>query len=515
MDMKDIYLLLSLAALILIIASINYMNLSTARSSTRTKEIGLRKVIGATRKKIIFQFLSESVIVGLIAFIFSIILVELTLPLLSQFTDKKISLLNSNNYSLLFEILSITILTGIFSGVYPALYLSSFQPVKVLKNSPASGVLKVRLRKLLVIFQFAITIFILICFNVMFNQQLFMKNKDLGFDKENIINLQPDKSINDSKAFALKNELLKNSSVVSVTVSEGNPAGGWMKTGVIPEGFNKSEKVKCTFYRVDYDFIRTFYMKLLSGRDFSRDITGDLKGSCIINEEASKQFGWNDPIGKKIKGGGIELATIGIVKDFHIVSLHKKIEPAVIYIDSLKWTRNISIRIRQGNPQNTLSYIKEKWSSFYPEKPFDYQFLDEELNSRYKKEEKMSEIFGVTSILSIIIASIGLLGLISYSIEQRRKEIGIRKVLGSSTTGITSLLLNEFMKLILFANILAVPIAYYYMNIWLQDFAYRIDLNVGYFIISALLAFVIAIFTVGFQAIRAARANPIEALKYE
>jgi putative ABC transport system permease protein len=515
-DIKDIYLLLSLAALILIIASINYMNLSTARSSTRTKEIGLRKVIGATRKKIIIQFLSESVIVGLIAFIFSILLVELTLPSMSQLVGKKITLLGSNNsYFLLFEIFGIAILTGILSGIYPALYLSSFQPVKVLKGSLASGVLKARLRKLLVVFQFAITIFILICFNVMFNQQSYMKNKDLGFNKENVICLRPDKFLNDSKAYVLKNELLKNIGIVSVTISEGTPLGGWMKTGVLPEGFNKTDKVKSTFYRTDYDFIKTFDMKILSGRDFSQNVASDLSGSCIINQEAVKQFGWGDPIGKKLSGGRMNLTAIGVVKDFHITSLHKKIEPLVICLDSLRWTSNISIKIRPGNPQNTLAFIKEKWSSFYPEKPFDYQFLDEALDSRYKKEEKMSGIFGITSILSVIIASIGLLGLISYSIEQRRKEIGIRKVLGSSIPGITTLLLSEFMKLVLIANIFAIPIAYYYTNIWLQDFAYRIQLSAWIFILSSLLALIIALFTIGFQAVRAARANPVEALKYE
>jgi putative ABC transport system permease protein len=514
-DLKDIYLLLSLATLILIVAGINYMNLSTARSSTRTKEIGLRKVIGATRQKIIIQFLSESVLTGLLAFVFSILLIELLLPSLGHLTGKNITFLGFGNYPVLFEILCITVFTGLVSGIYPAFYLSSFQPVKVLRGSAVSGVLRTKLRKILVVFQFAITIFILVCFNTMQDQQSFIKKKDLGFNKQNVIYLRPEKFIKDPKAYELKNELLKNSGIVAVTVSEGNPAGGWMETSIIPEGRSNENKIKSTFFRVDHDFIKTYDMKLLNGRDFSPNNISDLKESCIINEEAAKQFGWSNAIGKKLKNSRMDLTTIGVVKDFHFVSLHEKIEPLVLCLDSLKWTCKISIRIQPGNPQNTLAFIKEKWHLFYPEKSFDYQFLDEELDKRYKSEEKMSEIFGITSVLAIIIASIGLLGLISYSIEQRKKEIGIRKVLGSTILGITSLLTEEFILLVLAANIIAIPISYYYMNKYLLDYAYRIPLSAWIFIFSSLFALAIATFTIGFQAFRAAKTNPIDSLKYE
>jgi putative ABC transport system permease protein len=514
---KNIYILGTVAFFILLLACINYVNMATSRFSIRTKEIGLRKVIGSSRKSLIFQFLSESILFAVLALAVSIMIVELILPEFNHIVEKKLSLFIWNQSGMnLLTVSVVAILIGTLAGIYPAIYLSSLKPVKILKGGGKSGNNRSGVRSFLIVTQFVITIVLIICLSVVGSQKNYLLSKDLGFNKDNVIILDTKSFTNDNNSYSLKNELLKNPNVISVSVSEGYPGiNASAHSTVYPEYYNGKNKFEIPIYRGDFDFIKTYGLEIINGRDFSINNSNDLADTFILNEEAARTFKWEEPIGKRVKFGKNDLTSIGVVKNCHYRSLHENIEPLIICMDSLRWTCYVGVKINGGHIQNTLSYIKDKWNKIYTDLPFDFTFLDENIEKLYKSEEKMSTIFNYSSIITLFITCIGLIGLVTITIAQKTKEVGIRKVLGSSSFEVVILLNKHFMKLVLISTFIAWPVAYYFMNKWLQDFAYRIDLNVWHFVVSTLLAFIIALITVCFQTIKAARANPVDSLKYE
>ena len=514
-----IYIFVAIAVFILAIACINFMNLSTARSANRAKEVGLRKVMGANRSAIINQFLGESIFFCLISLVLALVLVELSLPFFKSLSGIDLNIGYLEHSWIIPVLIGLAVMTGVIAGVYPAFFLSSFHPVWVIKGIFKAGAGSIRFRSVLVVFQFFISVFLIIVTIGIFNQLHFMKNKRLGFNKEQIIVISiSDESTLDSLQ-PLKEELKKNDSILSVSASSHIPGQTTYVNPFIPEGFSLQDMQYMGELYVDQDFLQTLGIELAEGRNFSPDLQTDTQNSVIINETAAYKFGWKDPIGKTIgdvsaSGTIKEKTVIGVVKDFHIESLHKKVIP--LYIGYTTHALNVlAVRIKPERISETISFIEKKMDQFDPNRPFDYSFLDDSFDSQYRSEEQLSRVFSYFTILAIFIACLGLLGLASYAAEQKTKEIGIRKVLGASVPDIMILLSTQFAKWILIANFLAWPIAYYSLYKWLQGFAYRINITFAAFILSALISFGIALFTILYQTTRAAAADPIRSLRYE
>jgi putative ABC transport system permease protein len=518
-----LYILASIALFTLIIACINFMNLATARSSKRSAEVGVRKVLGAEKKWLIVQFLGESVIMSLIAFVFACLITLLLLPAFNMMTDKSLSLSFPEHIPLMIGFLGLAIGTGLLAGSYPALYLSSFKPVQVLKGKFKNSLAAVSLRKGLVVFQFMISVALIFSAVVINDQMNFLRAKDLGFEKSGqiIIPLRSEKA---KKIYGgMKNMLAGNRSVITTGGSAYYP--GIRNPGdqlyYIPgQTSQQAQRVRQNY--VDGGYFRALGIQTVAGRVFAEDNLADTNNRVILNENAIQALGYASPaeaIGKKImfnyQGKPYSNEIIGVVKDFHFEDLHLPITPYAFLMNNPPLFNYMVVHARPGQMAQLLKDIEADWHSLNPGEPFEYSFLDEDFQKNYKAEERLSAMIRYFTIMAILISCLGLFGLASFSAEQRIKEIGIRKVLGASIGGIVVMLSKDFLKLIGVAILIASPLAWYAMRKWLEDFAYRVDLSWTIFLLTVVLTLFVALFTISFQAIRAALANPVQSLKAE
>ncbi len=519
-DIKNIYIFGFIAFLILIIACINYMNLITARSSKRGKEVGIRKVVGARRSQVIKQFFGESIILSTLALLSSLFLVRLILPVFNRFVERELSLNLIKNPQFSLWLVGILVFTGIFAGCYPALVLSSFKPVSILRGWAKKRSQGISLRNMLVVVQFSISITLVICTLVIRNQLHYIKNRDVGYRKDQIITMRVrDPQIRENLNL-IKNELREHSSVVSVSSSSNLPHRITNLTPAKTPQAAENESFAMYQSTVDYDFIDLFEIDIVEGRNFSREFPSDSEDALLVNETAVKALGYPQPLGKEIitpvhGGGERRERIIGVMKDFNMLSLHQSIEPLRLALDPEGRQPYLSIKIRGSDIPETIKFIREKMEVFSSIYPFEYQFFDDVFARVYETEQKTGKMFNTFTLLALVIACLGLLGLTSFATEQRTKEIGIRKVLGSSISGIIVLLSREFTKWVLLANIFAWPVAYFVMSRWLQNFAYRVRIDLGTFVISGFLTLLMALLTVSFQSTKAAHANPADSLRYE
>jgi putative ABC transport system permease protein len=518
-DIKYVYIFSAIALFILIIASINFINLSTARSAGRAKEVGIRKVLGSLRSHLIRQFLSESMILSFLSMLIAFLLVNWILPYFNNLTGKELIISDFFSWEILFATVIITLLTGLLAGAYPAFFMSAFQPVNVLAGQLRSGAKSSLLRSSLVVFQFITSIILIIASLAVMNQLYYIRNRDLGFDKEGVLILD-NAYLLGQQAEAFKNDMQKYPQIQHATISGFLPVPSARNLiTLFPEqGVASKEGISMQNLIVDYDYIRTMGMKIVKGRDFSRRFSTDTS-AVIINQKAAQLFGWDEPLDKKIgrligEKGPMELFNvIGVVEDFHYESLRTTIGPLVMFLGESNDL--ISFRIAAENIPQTINLLRGKWKEFLPHQPFEYSFLDERFEMIYRAEQKLGKIFAGFAVLAVFIGCLGLFGLAAFTAEQRTKEIGIRKVLGATVPAIIQLLSKEFVVLVGIANLAAWPIAYFIMSKWLQNFAYRASLTVWIFLASGIAAIMIAVFTVGYQAVRAALANPVDSLKYE
>ncbi len=521
--MRYVYIFSTIAVIILLIACFNYMNLSTARSDKRAKEIGLRKVVGSKRANIIRQFFSESMLYAFISFLISMLIVILLLPQFNELTGKRIAF-DYANPILLIGIVFVAFFTGVIAGSYPALYLSSFIPIEILNKSKSTGVKKSVFRTILVVSQFALSIGLIISMSIVSDQVGYMRNAEIGFEKENVITLPISENIENIME-SFKNELQQIPDIVSVALKSSSPLRSGSTSGTISwEGKNPDQQINWYHPMVDHDYFKTLNMRIVEGRDFSREIHSDLKEGFVLNEEAVKQGNIENLVGKQMTVNGSNGVIIGVVKNAQLNSLRFTVQPEVYHLSRTfrEQFQTLFIKIDSGEDDHrfnkmtaSLAHIESVWKKFMPGSPFEYQFLDEALENQYRTEIRISRILNYFTILAIFLSCLGLLGLTSFMAEQRTKEIGVRKVLGASITGIVILLSKEFAKWVLLANVIAWPLAYYFMNKWLQEFANRINIGMGTFIASAVIALIIALLTVSFLTIKAALANPIKSLRYE
>jgi putative ABC transport system permease protein len=517
-SLSNIYIFSVVALFILLIAAINFINLTTARATERAKEVGVRKVIGAARNQLTMQFLGESVILCLISFAISVLLVSIALSPFNQLAGKIISP-NIFEHGYIFVLLIISILIGVVAGAYPALALSNFKPVVILKGKFSSSAKGTLLRKGLVVFQFTISIVLIVGTLIVYNQLSYMRNQPLGFEKNQMVTIDfgGDESVIKSYE-TIKNEFRSIPNVLAVSLSSGIPGGG--NANAHSELENRQgtmQPMNINMYNIDYDFIKIYGMKVIAGRAFSKDYGTDSTKAIVINEATVKNLGYaspNDAIGKKFSQWGREGKIIGVVKDFHYRSLQQNVEPLNMRVNPSD-AGTFTLKISSENIPATLSAIENKWKVLIPQRPFNYAFVDENFNKQYATEERFGKLFMYFAILAIFISCLGLLGLASYSTLQRTREIGIRKVLGASIPGIVNMLSKEFLQLVFIAAFIAFPLAWYGMHSWLKDFAYKVDIGWLVFAVAGILAFMIAIATVSFQAIRAAVANPVKSLRSE
>jgi putative ABC transport system permease protein len=514
-DMKYIILFSSIAFLILLIACINYMNLATARSLRRGKEVGIRKVVGAHKGQLIVQFLGESLSMALLAMVFSIMMVLMVLPAFNSLVERQLNLNPIHNPQLLLGLFFITLAVGLFAGSYPSMRMSGFNPISVLSGAFTRSFKGSSLRYVLVLVQFSITTIFIICTIAVREQLKFIKNMDMGYTKEQIITVPVRGASVRQNIQSVKTELLQYSDIIAVSTSGRLPNNIDTFTSRDWTGRNPDEPIPIYYNTADYNFIDLFGMQIVQGRNFSRDFPSDETGVFLVNEAAVKVAGWESAIGRKLthwRGDTGEI--VGVLKNFHLHSLHRPIEPLYIFLDTRTFS-NISIKIKSANIPATIDYVEGVMKKFSPIFPFSYSFFDEVIERAYFTEQRMSRAFGAFALLAVFIACLGLFGLSAFAAEQRTKEIGIRKVLGATVSTITYLLSWEFSKWVIISNLVSWPIAYIIMYRWLQNFAYRIDLGIGSFILSSLAALCIALLTVSFQTIKAATANPVDSLRYE
>lgn len=520
-DIKRVYIFSIIALFILVIACINYMNLSTARSALRAKEIGIRKVAGAERREIIFQFLSESVTIAMMAMAAAVVLTLVCLPLLNKASDMRLSFSVLLQPLWIVALVCVPLLVGLISGIYPALFMSSFQPSKVLKGLFKAGGRNVSFRKVLVTVQFGISIMLIVGTVVVFRQLKYMENKSLGFNKDHIITLPYSDTLT-SRFAAFQSSLKSGAYVKEVTRSSRIPSGRLLDNmgASIESGDTLApSQGDVKYVLVDENFVGTYGIKVLAGRSFSRDFGMDTV-SYVVNESAVRTLGLKSPdeaIGKNFSYGGNGGKIIGVINDFNFESLVQKIVPlALLYPrGNTGGFSRISIKVDGRNVPVALEQIHQTWKQYLPDSPFDYTFMDENFAKLYVAQEREGVIFSIFSGIAIFIACLGLFGLSSFTISQRIKEIGIRKVLGASVSNIVYLLSKDFMRLVLIAAIIAFPIAWYVMNDWLSAFAYRISISAWIFILAALVAATVALATIAVLTIRAAVANPVKSLRSE
>ncbi|WP_291199591.1 ABC transporter permease [Dyadobacter sp.] len=514
-SMSNVYVFSVVAAFILLIACINFVNLTTARSAERAREVGIRKVVGAARGLLARQFVSESILLCMIAFVFSIMLSAALVPVFNNLAGKVIVSDLFADPSFLVYMLLAAILIGILAGIYPALVLSSFEPVTVLKGRFSTSTKGVLLRKGLVTVQFSISIALIIATMIVYIQMNYMRNRDLGFSKDQMLVISTE---GDPKREAFKESLRGLAGIQSTAASSSVPGGP--NRGAYSEIENKSGELQVAnldLYFVDFDYIPQFGLKMAAGRPFSREFGTDTTQAMVINEATVKLLGYatpEDALGRRFKQWGREGKIIGVIKDFHFRSLQETIKPLTMRIEP-GGTELVSVKIEGNRLKETVAAVEEKWKEIVPGRPFSYYFMDEFFDRQYRSEERFEKLFFNFAILAIFISCLGLLGLASYSTMQRTKEIGVRKVMGASVTSIVGLLSMDFLKLVLIAFVVASPIAYFGMDRWLENFAYRTDIYWWVFVIAAALSTVIAFVTVSFQSIRAAIMNPVKSLRSE
>jgi putative ABC transport system permease protein len=514
-NINNVYIFSIVAIFILLIACINFVNLTTARSTERAKEVGIRKVVGAAKSQLARQFIGESVILCLIAFLLSLVASSLMLPLFNELSGKIISegIFDKGEYVLMLFLAAIGI--GLLAGIYPALVLSSFKPVVVLKGRFATGTRGIVLRKALVVAQFSISVALIIGTIVVYDQMSYMRNRELGFTKDQMIVIDTN---GDPGKNAFNQAIRTIPAVKSTALSSSVPGSG--NPGAYSEIENKKGDLQIAnldLYFVDFDYINQYKIKVLAGRGFSREFGTDTTQAMVLNEAAIKMFGYSSPqeaVGRRFKQWGREGKIIGVIKDFHFRSLQQPIKPLSMRIEP-GGSNLVSAHISTANLPATLAAIESKWKTIIPNRPFSYYFLDEFFDKQYRGEERFGSLFLNFAVLAIFISCLGLLGLASYSTMQRTKEIGIRKVMGASVRVIINLLSKEFLVLVILSFFIAMPVAWYFMHSWLQDFAYRTSISWWVFVLAGAIAVIIAIFTVSFQAIKAAIANPVKSLRTE
>jgi predicted permease len=513
-SIQSVYIFTALAFLVLIIACINFISLSTARSANRAKEVGIRKVVGAHKNNIIKQFFTESILITIIAFAFALNIVLILLPLFSELSGKKFDADSLFNIEIMIGLFVIIIFTGIASGSYPAFFLSLFQPIAVLKGKIRSGIKSRVFRKLLVVTQFSLSIILLIGTIAVYQQMQFMRNKKLGYEKEHLLYL-PLRGEVQQFYNTLKEELLKDQRVLGVSGSWQTPTNmSAGSDGFDWDGKNPNNKPMISFGSVDFNYVETMKIEIAEGRSFSSAFSTDSSNAVLINEELAKLIGTQTVVGKRFTFSDKNGTIIGIMKNYHYQAVQNNIEPLALYIAPKK-VRFIIVRLSEGDLPSSIEKVKSTWQKLFPSYPFEYRFFDDDFEKMYRADERIGTLLKYAAILSIFIACLGLFGLASFMAEQRTKEIGIRKVLGASVSGITFMLSKEFVQWVIIANIVADPIAYFLTKRWLQDYAYRITISWWVFGFAVCITLAVAMLTIGWQTIKAARANPANSIKYE
>jgi putative ABC transport system permease protein len=521
-DIRYVYIFGAIAVFMLLIACINFMNLSTAGASKRAKEVGIRKVLGSVKYELIAQFLIESVILTLLSLVLALILVKIALPFFNDLSGKNLDLNFLQNPLMILGILLFGLLVSVLAGSYPAFYLSSFKPISVLKNKISANRNSISFRSALVVFQFIISVSLIVGTTVVSQQLSYIQNIKLGYDKEQLLVLRNSYLLGNNEE-VFKQQLLKDSRVASVTTSAYLPAGPSNSnlTASFPDD-KPNQNTRVRIYEIDENYISTMGMKIVEGRNFSKEFTSDSSKNAptiIVNETLAKTFGWGkNAVGHSVNvftdnvGGKKALKVIGVVKDFHFKSLHEEIYPLMMV-----WQKSsgLIVKVKTKDIAGLLATMKIQWNSFKSEEPFTPAFLDELYNKTYLSEQKTGTILSIFAGLTIFIACLGLFGLATFTAEQRTKEIGVRKVLGANISQIVALLSKDFLKLVLIACIIAFPLGYYAMNLWLQDFVYRINISWWVFVLAGISAIIIALLTVSYQAIKAALMNPVKSLKAE
>lgn len=515
-----------IALFVLVIAGFNFVNLATARSFRRAKEIGVRKVIGAERKQLIIQFIGETILLSVLSMLIAVIATFLIVPLLNQFTGKSIVFNPFTNPILGLVIIAAGIVIGMIAGVYPALVLSGFQPIKVLKNMKLIGGSGAWLRQTLVVIQFSLSVLLIVSTTIVYRQTKFLNNTDIGFNKEQVVYFQVRGDL-EKNLDAFKSELKRSANIVSITSGYGLPGDLYAGDGVKIIGADGEKDRSANVFIGDHDYVKTLGLRIIAGRDFSKDMATDVEEGFLINETAVKEWGFGMPenaIGQKIswdkwapkdtlnkvKRGKV----IGVVEDFHYKSLHEKVTASVIQIYPQEQFA-VAVKLKTADIKSTIGYINTVWNKFVPGFPLDYKFMDETYAKMYKAEAKLSDLLWIFTIMAIVVGCMGLFGLAAFSAEQRMKELGIRKVLGASAFNIVGLLSKNFLVLVIIASLIAFPVAWWAMNSWLKDFPYRVNISWWVFGIAIIAALTVSLLTVSFQAIRAAIANPVKSLRTE
>ena len=521
-DVRYVYFLLAIAFLVLLLACINFTNLSTARSVYRTKEVGIRGAVGAIRRQLIFQFLGESTLLASIAISIAVVLVEIVLPSFGAFVERDLVLDDLMRRDVVLSLIGMLLFTGVLAGSYPAVFLSATRPVAGLKGVIGVGTRKSSMQRTLVVVQFATSVILLIGTGIVYDQAGFVRNKRLGFREDHVLIVPYGGS---DVMGRYENAVSLHSSVINVSASSTVPGRVISSHLFRPPGEEAArDPLLLNVFHVDHEFIRTFGIEVLEGRNFSDEFGSDRTGAFMLNQAAMRAFGWVSCAGKELElvvPDGTGLAgedrgdVIGVVNDFHYKSLHHEIEPLVIMMGDWGWKDYLSIRISPEDVAGTVDFLRTQWREVVPNTPFEYSFLDTSFDRLYRTETRLGMLFGSFSVLAIVVAALGLFGLASISVQQRTKEIGIRKALGASVSSIVLLLSKEYVLLVGAANLVAWPIAYFAMTRWLENFAYRIDPAISTFVLGGLLALCIALLTVSYETLKAARANPVDALRYE
>lgn len=517
-DITYIYIFSAVCVFMVFIACINYMNLATARSVKRATEVGIRKVMGAGRQLLIGQFLTESVLITICSFVLSVILVIISIPIINNTLSINLQLSMLAQPTLIGVMLLILLIAGIFGGSYPAFYLSAFLPAEVLKGGKSKRSGNAFLRKTLVVIQFSISIFMLIGTGIIYDQMQFVSNKNLGFDKDQVVTFTFTNGEQRAKWDVLKNKIMQDPNIKNAATSNSRPGQGWSKNLMRVEmeegGF---EEKGVNMYGVDYDYFPTLNIGFTQGRNFSREFPSDTATAVIINEAMATRFKWSNPIGKRFQMmGGPDTTTyfkvLGVVKDFHQQSLYNPIEP-IMFFPRLN-NNNALVKIEK-NPKEAVSSIKQSWAEVFPNLPLDYTYLDEDFQEQYETDQLRGSLFLGFSLMTIVISCMGLLGLASFTAEQRTKEISIRKVLGANVGGLIQLLIKDFLILVCIGAIPAFAVAWYFGQNWLQNFEYSVEINYLIFVGVLLVTMAITILSTGYFALRAATSNPADSLKYE
>lgn len=522
-NIKYVYIFGSIALFIILLACVNFMNLATARASNRAKEVGIRKVTGSTKTQLVKQFLSEAFLYSFISSVIAVVVVVLLLKGFSVIVDEPMSFQTAFTPAIWLSLIGLTIVVGLFAGSYPAFYLTSFKPVLVLKgkNLLAGNKKNLLIRNGLVVFQFTISTIMIVGTLVVLKQLRFFRNTDLGFNKENVLVISSTNRLGQSEE-SFRQSLGQMPGIVNASITSSIPSGGAFGDSYqpVPEGNDRPAEINLNSFMVDEAFIPTLNIKVLQGRNFARDFSDS--ASVILNEEAVKQIGWKDPVGKLLDypgGDNVRFKVIGVVKNFNIESLQAAITPfALFHVSSKSYdlgVTNIVAKIKSDDLPHIMDQIQGKWKRFVSAEPLEYNFLDAAFDAQYRSEQQLGSIFIIFATLSIFIACLGLFGLSAFMAERRKKEIGVRKVLGASVQSVVALLSKDFLKLTIVAAVIAFPIAWYFMNKWLEDFAYRINITWTIFLIAGLSILIITLVTISFQAISAAVANPVKSLRTE